>query len=359
MTLHDISRLREFTQHIGGTRSGEVKNLVSYLGAMQAQDYSMAKWAAGVRISGSTENIVEQAINRGDIIRTHLLRPTWHMVSADDIHWILELTAPHIKRSMTARHKELEITGEILTKSNRLIINALSGNRQLTREELVKKFEDAGIVLGNNRAAHLLLCAELDGFICSGATRGRLPTYALLSERVPLKSACSRDEALARLALRYFTSHGPATLQDFTWWSGLPAGDAREALNMVKPSFSEETLDSETYWMPDSLDTSLAHHASAFLLPAFDEFLISYKDRRASLPEGNQAKAVSSNGIFRPVIVADGQVVGIWKKINRSGKITVALEYFKKPPKTFAEKIDAAVHAYQKFLGSNGSFHNT
>jgi len=222
----------------------------------------------------------------------------------------------------------------------------------------VKKFEDAGIFTGNNRAAHLLLCAELDGLICSGANRGRWPTYALLSERVPLKSTCSRDEALTRLALRYFTSHGPATLQDFTWWSGLPAGDARKALNMVKPSLQAVAVESETYWMPDSLNTSQTHQASAFLLPAYDEFIISYKDRRAALPEGDQAKAVSSNGIFRPVIFADGQAIGIWKKVNKSGKINVELEYFKKPQKAMRGKVDEAVDAYRKFLSSKGSFNN-
>ena len=351
MTPRDISRLRLLRQHIGDQRSLAVKNLVSRMGAMQAQDYAMVKWAVGVRIPGITEKTVEDAIDQGEVIRTHLLRPTWHMVSSADIYWILELTAPHIRRSLTSRHKELEITNEILFKSFDLIVEALSDNKHLTREELVNTFEEAGIGTGDNRAAHLLLCAELDGLICSGSSRGKLPTYALLAERVPRQNTCSRDESLARLAGIYFASHGPATLPDFVWWSGLPVAEARRALEMVNHDLHAINLNGETYWLADPLSLPPLKEPEIYLLPAFDEFLIGYRDRSASLARKNHKEAVSSNGIFRPVIVLDGRIVGVWKRILKGDSVILETDYFNRSSKSFNHLVKNAATRFGIFLG--------
>jgi len=349
MTSADIARLRFINQRISDLSKATVKELVAWMGAMQAQDFSMCKWAVGVRMAGSTEKMVEKAIDSGEIIRTHLMRPTWHLVSSDDIRWMLELTAPQIKASLKSRHRELEITNAVLRKSNSLLFKALKGSNHLSREELVKMFDQYGISTGNNRASHLLLFAELDGIICSGVIKGRSSAYALLDERVPPAKKMTRTDALALLARKYFSSHGPATLQDFTWWSGLPVRDTRNALEMIKADFNAEKSGDEVYWMPCSLNKPVPDKLPAVLLPAYDEFIISYRDRSASLSEKNMGKAVSSNGIFRPVILVRCQVTGLWRKTNVKNQVNVETQFLMKPDKSTRINIDAAIQSYVSF----------
>lgn len=348
MTFTDIANFRLAAQCITGDFKGTAKELLTWMGAMQAQDFPMVKWAIGVRLAGSAEMNIEKAIDKGEIIRTHLMRPTWHLVSAEDIRWMLELTAPQIRASLQSRHRELEITDQVLRKSNSLIIKSLKGNNHLSRQELVKVFERNGISTGNNRASHLLLFAELDGIICSGVTKGRNSTYALLDERVPPAKRIPREEALALIARKYFSSHGPATLQDFTWWSGLPVGDARHALETIKSDFISEKAGEGVLWMP-SLPKPMPEHSTAYLLPAYDEFIISYKDRNASLPSKIASKAVSSNGIFRPVIVVNGMVVGLWRRTLVKNRVNVETQFFAKPDKQTRALISSAIQSYESF----------
>ncbi len=223
---------------------------------MQAQDYNMSKWAVGVRLPGSTNKTIETAIDMAEIIRTHLLRPTWHIVSAKDIYWLLELTAPRIKASLKSRHKELEISEYVIKKSKKIIEDALLGDHHLTREELVGKLENSKIKTNNNRASHIFLMAELDGLICSGKIKGKKQTYALLEERVSRKKNFNREESLAELSKGYFKTRGPATLQDFAWWSGLTLTDAGKAFETVKEDFISEMINSRTFWFEDSIVSS-------------------------------------------------------------------------------------------------------
>ena len=206
MKLSDVANIRLTNQHVAATKFKKAKDIVHWMGAMQAQDYAMAKWAVGVRLPDSTDTVIESAIDKGEIIRTHVLRPTWHFVSSGDIYWMLALTAPHIKASLKSRHKELELTETIISKSHTIIEKALAGGKHATREELITKFEKADIATDNNRASHIFLRAELDGIICSGATKNKKQTYALLEERVPKTKSLNRDEALTALAEKYFSS---------------------------------------------------------------------------------------------------------------------------------------------------------
>lgn len=343
-----LAQHRLASQHIGGTTFTAVPELVNWMGALQAQDYAMAKWAVGVRVPRATDTSVEAALNSGAILRTHMLRPTWHLVAAEDVHWMLALTAPHIKASQNARHTELELTPAVLKKTYGLLEKNLRDGNHLTREELNGVFERAKISLGDNRAAHLLLCAELEGLIASGVTKGGKPTYALLEERVPKPKPLAKDEALAALVSRYFASHGPATLADFGWWSGLPVGEARKALEMAKPKLISEAVGEQTYWFTAA---SKMPANSAYLLPAYDEFIISYKDRSASLTFEQQKKAVSDNGIFRPMVVVNGEVIGIWKRIVKKNTVQVEAEYFAKPNKVTLSLIENAAEKYGEFLG--------
>ena len=348
--MTDIANIRLFSQQIERTNFKTAKEIVGWMGAMQAQDYSMVKWAVGARFPNSTDREIESAINNGEIIRTHLLRPTWHLVSAKDIYWMLELTAPHVRASIKSRHKELGLSEAIITKSNTVMEKALKNRKQLTRDELIAELGKESIATNDNRASHLFLRAELDGVICSGAVKGKKQTYALLEERVPKTKPLSREKALASLARRYFASHCPATLQDFVWWSGLSVSDAKQALEMVKSDFISESIDSRIYWFINLTSSPESVKEDIHLLPAFDEFIISYKDRSASLPFENHRKTVSNNGIFRPVIIVDGQVEGVWKRTIKKDKVIVEAEFFKQPNKATIIQIEKAAIQYGYFL---------
>ena len=350
MNLTDIANIRLISQQIEQTKFKTVKELVDWMSAIQAQDYAMAKWAIGIRLPNATDRVIETAMKQGEIIRTHLLRPTWHFVSADDIYWMLALKATPIKASLRSRHKQLGLSESIIVRSNAILENALKGGKQLPREELLAELVKAGIPIDENRASHLLVRAEMDGVVCSGATEGKKLTYALLEERVPKPNLPTREEALAKLAKKYFSSHGPATLSDFTWWSGLSFNDAKHALEMVKSDLNVETIDAQMYWYLKSYSIRQTDIEAAYLLPAFDEFIISYKDRRAALPFENFSKAVSNNGIFRPVVVVNGQVMGIWKrKINRN-TVMVETELFQQPDQATKRLIEKAANQYGQFL---------
>ena len=351
MNKTELLQIRLQRQQISEAKFGGVKELVHWMGAMQAQDYVMAKWAIGIRIPGSTDNIVESALNEGNIIRTHLMRPTWHLVSADDIYWMLELTAPQIKTSLKSRHKQLEITESVVTKSKNIFLNALSKNGHQTRDLLIKELEKSGINTKENRASHLFLMAELDGLICSGISSAKKQTFALLAERVPGKRLLKRDEALAELAMRYFSSHGPATLYDFIWWSGLPARDARKALDILNSQLTSTQIDTQIYWFDPNHAALKSASEQVHLLPAYDEFIISYKDRSACLMQEYVKKTISSNGMFWPVIIVDGKVIGLWKRTIKKDTVIFGIDLFQ----SFSEKIKSLI---EKRVGEFGAFIN-
>jgi hypothetical protein len=345
--LGEIANHRLVSQRIAGTEFISPVQLVAWMGAMQAQDYAMVKWAVGLRLLQATDNDVEDAINKAEILRIHVMRPTWHLVSADDIYWMLDLTAQNIKRGMQARHKELGLTEALLSKSRKVIEKTLRDGISFTRDELIPLLNKAGIPTDQNRASHIFASAELDGLICSGVVKHGKQTFALLNDRVPKIKRLSREEALSSLAKRYFTSHGPATLDDFNWWSGLSAGDSKRGLDMVKPELSSIVVDDKIYWFAEH-DFKIKD--TAFLLPAFDEFIISYKDRSATLTDRDHKQAVSSNGIFHHTVVINGETVGVWKRTIKKDSVHIGFEYFA-PPATVNKKISAESNRYAAFLG--------
>lgn len=339
MTQKDIAYIRLVSQQLAATKFKNPKQLVSWMGAMQAQDYNMAKWAVGVRLPNVTDNIVQKALDRGTIIRTHLLRPTWHFAAAEDVHWMLSLSSPQIKRIVKSEHKRTELTSKIFSKSFSIIGNALQGHKHLPREEIKTLLQQSKIAVNETRFLHIMLMAEMEGIVCNGAMKGGKQTYALLDERVHKKKEFSRDEALALLATKYFSSHCPATLQDFVWWSGLLVADAKHALEMVKHKFISETINGKTYWFANSFFTAKVIEPSLYLLPSYDEYFISYTDRTASLKQKHHSRSFTSNGIFRPVILLNGQGVGIWKRTADKDKLRIEADFFsvsaKKTAKAF------------------------
>ena len=351
MNPQTISNLRLLNQQIVKPGFTTAKEVVDWMGAMQAQDFNMSKWAIGTRLPGSTEKLIEDAVSNGEIIRTHALRPTWHFVTPKDIYWILELSASRIKTATRSRDEHLGLNGKIFRKSNSLFQKLLTGNNHLTREELTLSLQTIGIAPGDNNISHILLHAELDGIICSGKVKSGKPTYALLSERAPKIKSLSRTEALAKLAGKYFNSHGPATIKDFAWWSGLSLKDATLGLEADKSHFISEKSGDQTFWFSSTSGTLSPGKNSVYLLPAFDEFIISYTDRTASLPFVNHTKAVSNNGVFRPTIVVNGNVTGIWRRMVKKEKVILETELFEKQTRAVKDGIVKAALGYGMFLG--------
>jgi hypothetical protein len=349
MTNAEIANIRLRNQHIRGSEFSTPQKLADWMVAIQAQDYPMSLWAFGIRLPGVTQENIRQTADEGEILRTHLLRPTWHFVAAKNIRWLLRLSAPRIKGSVKSRHRELLIDEHLEEKSNMFLADALKNGNHLTREELVLMFREAGISDDNSRTSHLLFLAELDGIICSGRIKNGRTTYALLDERVPASPAMSEVDALALLARKYFTSHGPATLKDFAWWSGLSAAAVRTAIGEAGKYLVTLKTDSATYLVNE--DLVITGNDSAHLLPAFDEYIISYTDRSAVLPHLHNRKAVSDNGVFRPVILVNGLVEGIWKRSVRGDKVIIETSLFRRQGMKVKKAIEKAATEYGYFTG--------
>ena len=330
------------------------KELVSWLGAMQAQNYSMVKWAVGTRLKSATIQTVEEALRKGEILRTHVMRPTWHLVAAEDIRWMLKLSARRIKSANDsfAKGYDLEITDELYAKSYNLLEKILCGNKSLTKQEIAEHFCCSGILVeaDNHRMTRFMVRAEQEGIVCSGEDKGGKYTYALLEERVPPVPEITKDEALARLARSYFRSHAPAVLQDFIWWSGLPVSEAKQAIYLIESELTAEQWNGQTWYVHEACRTRGKVSGRLHLLPSYDEYLISYKDRTDVLNKEYQHKAFNSFGIFRPVILYNGQIVGNWNKVIQKQTTHIEMNWFKKNTKIKRELLSLAERKYLTFF---------
>lgn len=353
MTPTTLLAQRLTNQHISSPTFDTPEEVVQSLAVVQAQDYNAAKWALALRTKNCTDETIEAAITEGKILRTHILRPTWHFVLPADIHWMLELTAPRIAASFAGYYRRLELDAPLLKKTNAVIAKALRGGKQLTRPELNTALEREGIeTKGFLRSISIIGQAELDGVICSGARRGKQFTYALLAERAPNPKKLKRDEALYELTRRYFSGHGPATLRDYTWWSGLSTADAKKGIALCAAHLTQETFAGETYWlMPDTPPAKISPRA-AFLLPNFDEYIVAYNQRSAILDavERNKLDA-RGNVLFNHTIVMQGKVIGTWKRTLKKSSVALALNPFQPLTSTQISAVMAAAKRYGNFLG--------
>jgi len=281
------------------------------------------------------------------------MRPTWHLISPADIRWLLALTAPRVKAAIAYYDRTLGLDDNVFSQSNVVLAKALQGGKQLTRAELFSELQQAGIATDNvQRIGHVLMHAELDGIICSGARRGKQFTYALLDERAPQVKRLDRDEALAELARRYFMSHGPATLQDFVWWSGLTVDDARACLEMVTSQLMHEVVDGQTYWFSTSASPETDLSQTVYLLPNFDEYFVGYTDRSAVFDASHTIKLDSrGNILFNHTIVLDGRIVGNWKRTIKKNTVILTPSLFTPLNKAETRAFAASANRYGTFLG--------
>lgn len=348
MDFTDISANRLQNQQLSRPVFKDIAGLVSHFGAIQAQDYAMAKWAIGARMPGISEADVDEAINSAAIVRTHVLRPTWHFAAAEDIHWMLGLTAKSIRRQSASNDKKLGLDEATYIKSFKLIEKALRDDH-LTRAELMEILKFSRINTSEYRSRHIMAAAELESLVVSGRRKEKEHTYALLDERVKKSRRLTREEALCELANTYFTSHGPATIRDFHWWSGLNLTDCRAAIAANEKRLQLVDLEGRQYFFSEEVKSKAV--ASVHLLPAFDEFLISYKDRSASIDIAHQKHAFTMNGIFKPIIVVDGQVCGIWKRSVKKDTVLIEATFLNKVPKSRYREVEEQAHLFAQFLG--------
>jgi hypothetical protein len=347
LTNAAIASRRLHNQFIAAPAATTPAEMVRRLAAVQAQDYLAAKWSLGLRLQGATDAVIEQAYNAGEILRTHLLRPTWHFVTPQDIRWLLALTGPRVAAGNTPVDHRLGLDDALIRRSNDTLASVLAGGRALTRDELRAALAAAGIEApGTQRLAHLIMRAELDGVICSGPRRGKQFTYALLEERVPPVAPLSRDEALAELARRFFVSRGPATVQDMAKWSGLTVADAKQGLAAVAGPLEQASVGGQTYWFPDTPPAARTDTPTAYLLSVYDEYISGYKDRRAIVSERNAARLVGQGNALQFIVVVDGQVVGTWKRTFSKDSVQIKLVLF---DELSADEMQVIAAAAQRF----------
>ena len=326
-----IPNIRLLNQQLASPLFSRPKELVSWMGAMQAQSYSMVKWAVGMRLKSATVQTVEKALRDGEILRTHVMRPTWHLVAAEDIRWMLKLSARRVMSANDsfAKGRGLDISEELYTKSHNLLEKILCGKKSLTRQEIAEHFNRSGILADNHHITRFLARAEQVGIVCSGEEIEGKYTYALLEERVPPVPELTKEESLARLARSYFRSHAPAVLQDFVWWSGLPVSEARQAVYLIASELSVEEWKGQKWYVHEDCRIRGKTSGSLHLLPSYDEYLLGYKDRTDVLPKEHYSKAFTNNGLFYPVVLHEGQVIGNWTKAVRKEGPSVEHSWFR------------------------------
>ncbi|HET7273937.1 MAG TPA: winged helix DNA-binding domain-containing protein [Longimicrobiaceae bacterium] len=324
-------------------------SVAQHMGAMQAQDYYGTLWALGLR-TGKTEREVIKAFEDAEIVRTWPQRGTLHVVPAVDAKWLVSLSEERLIKGAASRREALGLTDEILGKARDTLVGALQGRKLLSRPRIMEVLEDAGISTKSGRGYHILWYLSQTGVTVVGPMEGKQQTFALLDDWVPNARTLSREEGIAELARRYFTSHGPATVKDFGWWTGLTAADAKVGLAANRSALISAKVDRHEYWFAGDTPTG-EDQKGDFLLPGFDEYMLGYKNRDAALrPEQAENICPGKNGMFLSTIILGGQVVGTWKRTVRKGRVEIALSPFKRLSREDKARLEEPANAYGRFL---------
>ena len=351
MTPREAAESRLYHQQILYPPLEKPGTVVTALGAMQAQDYNGALWSIGLRLQDATVTDILQAIAERVIVRTWLIRGTLHFVSPEDLRWILALVSPRLIAGSAGRHRQLGLTEEDFFRSRDVFAEGLKGGTQLTRDELYRLLGEAGISPDGQRGYHLLWRAGLEGLICFGTPRGNQPTFVLLEEWIPPGLSFGLEEALAGLAKRYFIGHGPATLQDFVWWSGLKVADAKKSIEAAGTALSEVRIGGKEYFTdPETPDLTGAGQ-EVHLLPGFDEYILGYRDRSIVLDPSLAGRIViGENGMMLPRIIIEGKVAGTWKRTVGKREIIITLHPFSSMSPARKREVAAAAERYGVFM---------
>jgi len=346
-----IARWRMHTLRLSGQTYPSPPAVVAGLLAVQSENHPQASWAVATRTPGITEAEFARLFDDGVILRTHVLRPTWHYVRPDDIRWLVELTAPRVNRQFVQLQRILGVDDAVLDASAQVITDALAGNVHLTRDAMGERLRDAGLPADGQRLGVMMANAELSALVCSGAMTGRHHTYALLDERAPQARRLDRDEALAEIVLRYFTGHGPATERDLAYWATLTLTDIRAGLADVADRLDHVEHDGRTYWFgqppPDGGPVSPRGH----LLQILDEYHNGYQDSRHVLDVDGLVPG--GRGATVGMTLVDGQMVGDLRRTVRTNEAVFEIRLFRDLDDGELEALHAAGDRYGRFLDLN------
>ncbi len=327
-------------QQLRSPRFDAPGDLVRWMGAVQAQDYAGALWAIGLRTANACESDVEDAIAARSIVRTWPMRRTLHLVPAEDVRWMLRLLASRVIRSSAGRYRALGLDESTFARSRTLLSRALAGGRRLSRQDALAVLERGGVSAGSQRGYHILSHLAQQGLLCFGPRDGRQPTFVLLDEWVGKTDERSDVDCLAGLARSYFNSHGPATVHDFAWWTGLSLREAREAVRAAGPDLEDKTRRTVRRRTP-----------TAALLPPWDEYLVGYKDRVAALGHLPSDHPRLAGAIGIPLILIDGRARGAWRRDLTPSRVRLSLEYWGRVTDVERRAVEAAARRYCRFMG--------
>ena len=348
MTSPSIVAQRLYHQYVSRPGLATPAEVVRWLGAVQAQELPGALYAVGLRMVNATESAVERAIADRSIVRTWPMRGTIHFVPAEDARWMLKLLARRTNQQAASASRRAGLTDDGFARAGKTLTRTLQGGRVLARKELYAALEAAGIATGDSRGLHLLGYWAREGLVCLGPRQGKQPTFTLLDEWIPNARQLEGDAALAELAQRYFTSHGPATAHDFAWWSGLTLTEARRGIAQVERSLQRDTIENQTYWFAAPPAPFPAPARDVYLLPQYDEFTVAYKDRAIAR---DPAFPNDPFLILGPVVVVDGRVTGVWKRTLAKDAVRLTITLYVALGKRRRDELEGAVERYGQFLG--------
>jgi hypothetical protein len=347
MTPKELIRRRLQNQLLSSAGLGSPAEVVSHFGAMQAQDYFMAKWAVALRMDDANHPLIENAIQSGEIIRTHILRPTWHFVSRHDIRWMMRLSAPYVKKATQYVDRNVGLTDALFRKAWKIIEPNFKQASSLTKEDIMSILAKRKVEMDNMLAAQFIMRAEIDMLLCNGVRKKKDTAYALFDEVVPASAEITKEEALAKLAFTYFKSRGPATMKDFIWWSGLRATDAKLAASAQGKTLLRVMVNDLEYLYFDS-GTKPANKLTSLLLPPYDEYMVGYYNGRdIAFSDSSVEKADVGNGIFKPIVLMDNTVAGIWRKVKK--KPFAEMEALNTPPDDLDTKLSRQLKRFTLF----------
>ena len=348
--MFDLLGRRKENQLLARPSTRDPADVVAWFGAVQAQDYLGALWAVGLRTLHAAETDVELAIAERRIVRTWPMRGTLHFVAADDVRWMLDLLAPRIIQRHAARlEREYELDAAALSRCRRIIVQALTGSEPRTRMQLYEDLKKVGVSPAGQRGVHILGRLAQEGLICGGPRAGKQSTFVLMDEWLPEIRGLEREEGLAELALRYFTSHGPATVRDLSWWSGLSLAESRAAVKLMERRLERETIHDQTYWFAEAeRQTRKKARLTGHLLPPFDEYLVGYRDRGDVL---NPKHAGRLQALLSPAIEIGGKIVGTWSRQRSPSRVRLRIAPFTRLAAASRAAIVKAAERYGEFLG--------
>lgn len=348
-----IAPRRMRNSRLTGTPFETANRAVAWHGAMQAQDYGPAKWSIGQRAARLTDQDLDEALASGSIIRTHVLRPTWHFVAKEDVRWLLALTGPRVQQQIAPRYRQLGLDERTRARCQEVIASALEGGNHLTRDGIAAVLDDRRIDRAGQRLPHILMHCELEAAVCSGGLSGRKHTYALLDERVPDDRPFDRDEALVELTRRFLRSHGPASVKDLRWWSSLTVADITRALDLLGSEVRSRTVDGLTFWSIGTDTTPPPAARGGHLLQAYDELIVGYTESRFFAdPRAQEARAAwQDRRLPTGIILLNGGVAGHWRRTVERRAVRIQAVFYDGPTRAALRALEHAAADLGRFLG--------